>query len=481
MDSSSVETRLFINNEFRPSSNNETFDLLSARSGKVFAKVHEASDQDVNFAVSAAKTALEPWSELSWLARGRYLARLADAIKEAEGPLGDLEAECIGRPKSTYFDAAKGSECFRYFSQAPCPQGRTSPMDEKHSVLTVMQPVGVVAVIIPWNAPLIFFSKKVAPALAAGNTVVVKSSEKAPLTSLYVARLAKEAGFPPGVLNVLSGHGPNSGKALASHMDVRALSFTGSMRTGKDISVAAANSNLKNLILELGGKSPAIIFEDANIEDAAKDTAHSIQFLSGQNCMANSRIYVQQSIKKIFIEKFQKALESVRLGDPMDPQVNHGPQADKIQYNTVKRYIEEGKKTGKLVTKEEPAPGFFIRPVVFTGVPENAKIMKEEIFGPVAVINSFETEEEAVEKANDSEYGLYASVYTNDLNRAHRVSLKLQAGTVGVNCTGPTKGDFMPFGGQKGSGLQREGYLESMLTFMEPKAIILAKQLRAKL
>lgn len=299
--------------------------------------------------------------------------------------------------------------------------------------------------------------------------------------SLYVARLAKEAGFPPGVLNVLSGHGPNSGKALASHMDVRALSFTGSMRTGKDISVAAANSNLKNLILELGGKSPAIIFEDANIEDAAKDTAHSIQFLSGQNCMANSRIYVQQSIKKIFIEKFQKALESVRLGDPMDPQVNHGPQADKIQYDTVMQYIEEGKNTGKLVTKEEPAPGFFIRPVVFTDVPENAKIMKEEIFGSVAVINSFETEEEAVEKANDSEYGLYASVYTNDLNRAHRVSLKLEAGTVGVNCTGPTKGDFLPFGGQKGSGLQREGYLDSMLTFMEPKTIIVAKQSRAKL
>jgi aldehyde dehydrogenase (NAD+) len=288
-----------------------------------------------------------------------------------------------------------------------------------------------------------------------------------------VAGLAQKAGFPPGVLNVLSGHGPVAGAAIASHMDIRALTFTGSNRTGKLIAKAATDSNMKNVIFELGGKSPAIIFDDADIEAAVADTHFSIHLLSGQTCMANSRLYVQRSIAETFIRKFKAKFTSAKLGDPIDPSVNHGPQADKIQHDTVLRYIEMGKKSGTLLTDDQTAPGLYINPTIFTDVPEDSQIMKEEVFGPVIIINAFDTEEEAIAKANDTEYGLYAAVYTKDLDRAMRVSSKLEAGTVGVNCTSPTKGDDMPFGGQKGSGLGRESYIDSMEHFMETKSILI--------
>ncbi|KAL7905194.1 aldehyde dehydrogenase family domain-containing protein [Trichoderma velutinum] len=435
--------------------------------------IYEATKEDVDDAVAAAKAAFPAWASLSPYERGRYLVRLADLIVEANADLAHLEAESMGRPVSTYFDATTGAKYFRYFSEAAYPQGGSSLNTPGFVNITLKQPVGVVAAIIPWNAPLIFFCKKLAPALAAGNAVVLKSSEKAPLTSLYVAMLAQKAGFPPGVLNVLSGHGPVSGAALASHMDVRALTFTGSNRTGKLIAKMAADSNMKNLIFELGGKSPAIIFDDADIDAAVRETQFSIQLISGQTCMANSRIYVQRTIAESFIEKFKVAFTSARLGDPTDPQVNHGPQADKIQHATVLRYIELGKETGKLVTDEQSASGLYINPTIFRDVPEDARIMKEEIFGPVVIINTFDTEAEAVANANNTEHGLYASVYTKDLDRAMRVASRLEAGTVGVNCTSPTKGDDMPFGGQKGSGVQRESYIHSMETFMETKSVLI--------
>lgn len=435
--------------------------------------VHEATKEDVDDAVAAAKAAFPAWSALSPFQRGRYLVALADLILESDRKLANLEAETMGRTVSSYFDAVTGSKYFRYFSEAAYPQGGSSLNTPGFVNITLKQPVGVVGAIIPWNCPLIFFCKKLAPALAAGNTVVLKSSEKAPLTCLYVAGLARKAGFPPGVLNVLSGHGPVAGAAIASHMDIRALTFTGSNRTGKLIAKAATDSNMKNVIFELGGKSPAIIFEDADIEAAVRDTHFSIHLISGQTCMANSRLYVQRSIAETFISKFKAKFISSKLGDPIDPSVNQGPQADKIQYDTVLRYIEMGKKSGTLITDDQTAPGFYINPTIFTDVPEDSQIMKEEIFGPVIIINAFDTEEEAIAKANDTEYGLYAAVYTKDLDRAIRVSSKLEAGTVGVNCTSPTKGDDMPFGGQKGSGLGRESYIDGMEHFMETKSILI--------
>ncbi|KAJ6779338.1 hypothetical protein PWT90_04276 [Aphanocladium album] len=480
-----IETRLFINGEFRPSSDNKTFDLPSARTGKLLAQVYEATNQDVDDAVAAAKEAAPAWAALSPYDRGRYLVKLADLIQESHAALANLEAESMGRTVASYFDAVAGSKYFRYFSEAAYPQGGSSLNTPGFINITLKQPVGVVAAIIPWNAPLIFFCKKLAPALAAGNAVVLKSSEKAPLTansllmqSLYVAGLAKKAGFPPGVINVLSGHGPGAGAALASHMDVRALTFTGSNRTGKLIAKMAADSNLKNLIFELGGKSPAVIFADADVDAAVRDTQFSIHLMSGQTCMANSRIYVQRAIAEEFLTKFKAAFTSARLGDPTDPAVNQGPQADKIQHARVLQYIEMGKESGgRLLTDykqpEMPPGNFFISPTIFVDVPEDAGIMKDEIFGPVVIINTFDTEAEAVAKANNTEYGLYAAVYTKDLDRAMRVASKLEAGTVGVNCTSPTKGDDMPFGGQKGSGVQRESYIHSIETFMETKSVLI--------
>lgn len=235
----------------------------------------------------------------------------------------------------------------------------------------------------------------------------------------------------------------------------------------------ATESNMKKLIFELGGKSPAIIFDDADVDAAVRDTQFSIHLMSGQTCMANSRIYVHRNIAEQFLEKFKTAFTSNRMGDPTDPNTNQGPQADKIQHAAVLRYIEMGRRTGTLVTDEQSAPGFFINPTIFVDVPEESQIMKEEIFGPVVTINTFDTEGEAVANANNTEFGLYAAVYTKDLDRAMRVATRLEAGTVGVNCTSPTKGDDTPFGGQKGSGLQRESYLHSMETFMETKSVLI--------
>lgn len=259
-------------------------------------------------------------------------------------------------------------------------------------------------------------------------------------------------------------------------MDVRVISFTGSGRTGRLIQAAAAKSNLKNVILELGGKSPAVIFEDADIERAVKETKHSIQWNSGQVCMANSRIYVQESIASTFIEMFHKSFADVKSGDPLLPDTNHGPQADAMQFKQVQAYIEEAKTVGKMTLGAEPfghQDGFFVRPTVFLETPENTRVMKEEIFGPVVHINTFRDEEEVIAKANDTEFGLYASVYTNDISRALRMVKKFESGTVGVNCTSPASAHDMPFGGYKASGIGREGWTVSMSNYLETKTVLI--------
>lgn len=274
---------------------------------------------------------------------------------------------------------------------------------------------------------------------------------------------------------MLSGHGQVSGAALASHMDVRVLSFTGSTRTGRVIQKAAADSNLKNVVFELGGKSPALIFDDADLDTAVPETQNSIMWNSGQACMASSRIYVQDTIAEKYIAKFKELAEGRTLGDPLDKDVNHGPQADKIQFETVSKYIELGKKSGKMLTGgiQQNGDAYLVHPTIFTNQPEDAQVMKEEIFGPVVTINVFKTETEAIEKANATEFGLYASVYTKDLDRAMRVCQLLEAGTVAVNCTSPQKANDMPFGGWKGSGSGRESYLHSMDHYLETKAVLI--------
>jgi len=476
----SIETRLFINGEFAESSNKKTFDLVSPKSYKVVAKVHEASEHDTDRAVAAAKAAFPEWSALSPKQRGVYFKKLAALVRESFDELAHLEAISMGRPKSNYFDAFACADIFEHYSEAGYEvQGTASLNTPGYVNMTLRQPFGVVAAIIPWNVPLLFFANKLAPALAVGNTVVLKSSEKAPLTSAKVAGLVQKAGFPPGVINVITGFGNVSGAVLSSHMDVRALTFTGSGRTGRLIQAAAAKSNLKNVLLELGGKSPAIIFDDADIENAVADTQYSIKWNAGQVCMANSRIYVQDTIADKFIALFKEKYGEVKVGDPTDPDTTHGPQADEAQYKNVLRYIEMGKQSGELVLgghdhQPQEESGYFIPPTIFTNTPEGAQIMQEEVFGPVVNINVFSTEEDVLVKANNTEFGLYAAVYTKDINRALRFAKGLEAGTVGVNCTSPTTSADTPFGGYKSSGIGREGTPRySMEAFLETKAVLI--------
>lgn len=387
----------------------------------------------------------------------------------------------MGRPVSTYFDAHAAAATFEHYAETGYDAQGVSSLNTPGFVnMTFRQPYGVVAAIIPWNVPLVFFANKVAPALAAGNTVVLKSSEKAPLTSAHVATLVEKVGFLPGVLNIISGHGQTSGAILSSHMDVRALSFTGSCRTGRLIQAAAAKSNLKHVILELGGKSPAIIFDDCDLDDAVSETQYSVQFNSGQVCMANSRIYVQDTIADRFVEAFKERFGNVAAGDPLNEKTTHGPQADEVQYNTVHKYIEAGKASGTLAmggTKEVSGladdKGYFVPPTVFLHTPEEAVVMKEEIFGPVVNINTFKTEMEVIAKANDSEFGLYSSVYTKNIDRALRFAKALEAGTVAVNCTSPMTARDMPFGGYKSSGVGREGFGHSLNNFLETKTVLI--------
>ncbi|KAL2264486.1 hypothetical protein VTJ83DRAFT_6996 [Remersonia thermophila] len=345
--------------------------------------------------------------------RGVYLKRLATLLRENKKDLARLDAIAMGMPVSTHHYAQTAAIHFDYYSEAwATVQGQASVDTPGFVTMTLRQPYGV-----------------------------------APLAVARIAELVVEAGFPPGVFNIISGHGVPSGRILSRHMDVRALSFTGSSRTGKLIQEEAARTSLKKVTLELGGKVPG---------HPAAHTQFSIQTNSGQDCMANSRIYVQKSIAPRFIEAFKTKFAAARAGDPLDRITNHGPQADEVQYRTVLRYIEEGKECRKLVLGGngmfETTNGFFVEPTVFLDVPETARIAKEEVFGPVVLISTFETEAEAISKANDTEFSLYAAVCTKDVNRAMRVAKALESGYVAINCTSPRTGFDLPFGGYKSSG-----------------------------
>lgn len=465
--------------QFVEASDKATFNVINPATGEISCKVPEATEDDTNRAVAAAKKAQPGWSSLDPTKRGACLKKLAALLREHKSTLAHLESISMGVPIGHYFHADLGADELDYFSEAwPHIQGQSSVNTPGFVTMTFRQPFGVVACIIPWNAPLYFFCAKAAAALITGNTVVLKSSEKAPLAVAYAAELVAQAGFPPGVFNIISGHGVPSGRCLARHMDVRALSFTGSSRTGKLIQEEAARTNLKSVTLELGGKSPAIIFDDADVEQAVAATMTGILMNSGQACMANSRLYAQKGVASKFIEVFTQRMAAVKGGNPLDAATQMGPQADEVQYKTILSYIEEGKKGGGTLAvggkgKLDETKGYYIEPTVFLNTPEDAKIMKEEIFGPVLNINTFETEEEVIAKANDTEFGLYASVFTKDLSRAMRMAKALESGYVGINCSSPSIGRDMPFGGYKGSGQGREGRLYSMDHFLEVKSVII--------
>ncbi|KAK4622276.1 Aldehyde dehydrogenase, partial [Fulvia fulva] len=457
-----IETRHYINGEFAASSDKATFELKSPYSHEKIADISEASVDDTNRAVAAAKAAFPAWAAKSPAERGALMKALAGKIRPLHDELAQLNAMDMGRPVSTYFDGYYAASLFEHYAEAGYEAKGTTSLNTPGFVnMTFRQPIGPVAAIIPWNIPTLSFAMKIAPALGAGCTIVLKTSEKAPLTPARLAHAVHECGFPPGVINILSGHGTPSGATLASHMDIRMVNFTGSTFTGRKIQAAAASSNLKKVVLELGGKSPALVFEDADLKKAAADTAGSMHMLMGQACVANSRVYVQESVAEKFKEAFIANFASPKKGDPLDPETQQGPQADGLQHERIKSYLQaasEGK--GKLETggkaTQHDGKGYFIEPTMYSNVDEDEKTQKEEVFGPFVNINTFKTEAEALEKANATEYGLYFSVYTKDINRAMRVAKAAESGTVAVNCTSPSMAMDTPFGGYKGSGQGRE-------------------------
>ncbi|XP_057690366.1 aldehyde dehydrogenase, mitochondrial-like [Corythoichthys intestinalis] len=456
--------KLFINNEWQDASSGKTFPTVNPATGEVICHVAEANEVDVDKAVKAARDAFRlgsPWRRMDASHRGLLLSRLADAIERDSAYLAELETLDNGKPYAVSYmvDLPNVVKCLRYYAGwADKWEGKTIPIDGDYFCYTRHEPIGVCGQIIPWNFPLLMQAWKLGPALATGNTVVMKVAEQTPLTALYVANLIKEVGFPEGVVNILPGMGPTAGAAIARHMDVDKVAFTGSTEVGHLIQQASGNSNLKKVTLELGGKSPNIIMSDAKMEDAVEQAHFALFFNQGQCCCAGSRTYVQEDIYDEFVERSAARANRRVVGNPFDLKTEQGPQVDEEQFKKILGYISSGKREGaKLMCGGAAAAdkGYFIQPTVFGDVNDNMTIAREEIFGPVMQILKFKTLEEVVERANDSKYGLAAAVFTRDIDKAHYISNALRAGTVWINCY-DVFGAQAPFGGYKASGNGRE-------------------------
>ncbi|KAM5369063.1 hypothetical protein ACJZ2D_009158 [Fusarium nematophilum] len=444
-----------------------------------------AGSDDVDEAVAAANTAFRPdspWRRMTNVERREILLKFADLLEENQ--------ERLARKLARRLDASDAGSKFPvkvqlltfkdYAGWVDKYAGQTFPADDGFYKIVRNEPLGVVAGIIPWNGPLASVGLKAAPALATGNVFILKPSEKTPLMAAELGKLVIEAGFPPGVFQVLVGDG-STGAALASHMQVAKVSFTGSIQTGKTVQVLAAKSNLKRVTLELGGKSPAVIFDDANLENAVNWAVNALVTNSGQICFAATRVYVQAGIYDAFVEAYLAALKakSKAIGDPEESGIEIGPVVDKLQHERVMGIISSAKenKDGTLLAggQQIGKKGYFIEPTVFADTKDTSFIYKDEIFGPVAVINKFDTEDGIVRRSNDSKYGLMAGVFTQDISRALRLSSLIDSGVVGVNCIS-TISFSCPFGGTKESGLGRENGEHALRAYTEPKTILINLQ-----
>lgn len=454
-------TQLLINNEWVESVSKKKFATINPATGEVICEVAEADAADVDKAVQAARKAFNgEWRKISATERGNLLYRLADLIEENIDELARLETLDNGKPiNDSVGDIESVIACYRYYAGwADKVQGKTIPINGPYFCYTRHEPVGVVGQIIPWNFPLLMQAWKLAPALATGNTVVMKTAEQTPLSALRVGELIVEAGFPAGVVNILSGYGPTAGAAIAHHRDIDKVAFTGSTEVGHLIMEAAAKSNLKRVTLELGGKSPNIVFADANIDAAIQAAHEAIFFNQGQCCSAGSRLFVEAKIYDQFVNRSVEAARQRTVGDPFDPNTQQGPQVDQEQFNRVMSYIESGKREGAQMLyggNRVGDRGYFITPTVFADVRDEMKIAQEEIFGPVMSIIKFQDVEEVIQRANNTMYGLAAAVWTQDITKAHAIANNVRAGTVWVNCYDVFDA-AAPFGGFKQSGMGRE-------------------------
>jgi acyl-CoA reductase-like NAD-dependent aldehyde dehydrogenase len=406
--------------------------------------------------------------------RGRLLYKLADLYERDLALLATMEVMDNGKPFNFAVGDVQGAiKMLRYFAGwADKIGGKTIPIDGDYFTYTRLEPCGVVGAILPWNFPLFLLTGKVGPAVAAGCTLVIKPAEQTPLTALHFAALTKEAGFPPGVINIVPGFG-ETGAAISGHMDIDKVSFTGSTEVGRLIMKASGESNLKKVTLELGGKSPLIVLADADLDYAVEMSHFALFFNMGQCCTAASRLFVQEEIYDKFVEKAVEKAKKRTVGDPFDPKIDQGPQIDEEQYNKILELIESGKKDGaKLMCGGGPASdkGYFIQPTVFADVKDTMRIAKEEIFGPVQQIIKFKSVEEVIPRANNTTYGLAAAIFTRDIEKAHTIAHSLQAGTVWINCY-HVVGPQCPFGGYKESGIGREFSEEGVKEFCEIKTV----------
>lgn len=473
-------TGIFVNNEWHKSASGKTFPVYNPSTGEAIADVQASDKADVDKAVKAAQQAFKigsKWRTMDASQRGNLLNNLADLMERDRVYLASLETLNNGKPYSAAYaaDLALSIKCLRYYAGwADKIQGKTIPVDGSFFAYTRHEPVGVCGQIIPWNFPLLMQAWKLGPALATGNTVIMKPAEQTPLTALYVAELIKEAGFPAGVVNILPGYGPTAGAAIASHPGIDKVAFTGSTEIGHLVMTAAAQSNLKRVTLELGGKSPNIIFKDCDL-DYAVETAHfGLFFNQGQCCCAGSRIFVEDAIYDEFVARSVERAKKRAVGNPFDLNVEQGPQVDEDQFKKILSLIDAGKKEGaKLLTggARYGDRGYFIQPTVFADVKDDMKIAREEIFGPVQQILKFSSMEEIVERANKTIYGLAAAIFTNDLNKANYLSQALRAGTVWVNCYDVLEAQT-PFGGFKQSGIGRELGEYGLQAYTEVKSVI---------
>jgi aldehyde dehydrogenase (NAD+) len=456
------ETQCLIGGKWQPAKSGKTFETINPATEEVIAKVAEGDAADVDAAAKAAREAFEngPWSKMDARDRGKLMNRLADLIEEELEDLAALETLDNGKPirDSRAADLPLTIDCLRYFAGwADKLHGQTIPVRGNYFTYTRREPVGVVGQIIPWNFPMLMVAWKWGPALAAGNTIVMKPAEQTPLTCLRMAKLAQEAGFPDGVINVIPGYGPTAGGAIVKHPEIDKVAFTGSTEVGQLIMQGAA-STLKRISLELGGKSPNIVFADSDLDAAAAGAHFGLYFNQGQCCCAGSRLFVEEKVHDKFVDKLSAMNGKRRLGDPFDPATEQGPQVNKEQFDKVMGYIDAGKKEGaKCVTGGDRwgEKGYFIEPTLFTNVTDKMKIAEEEIFGPVMSILRFKDVDEIVARANKTTYGLAAAVWTRDVAKAHYLAKKIKAGTVWVNCYDVFDA-AAPFGGYKMSGLGRE-------------------------
>ncbi|KAK4781238.1 hypothetical protein SAY87_017344 [Trapa incisa] len=472
-------TKLFINGEFVNSIEGRTFETVDPRTEEVIAKVAEGDKEDVDVAVRAARQAFDhgPWPRMPGSQRSRIMVRFAELVEQHVEELAALD--CVDAGKlfvwGKLVDIPSGVGMLRYYAGAADKvHGEVLKSSRSLHAYTLKEPIGVVGHIIPWNFPTAMFFMKVAPALAAGCTMVVKPAEQTPLSALFYADLAKQAGIPDGVINVITGFGHTAGAAICSHMDVDMVCFTGSTEVGRLVMQAAAMSNLKPVSLELGGKSPVIIFDDADIDKAAELALNGILYNKGEICVAGSRVYVQEGIYDEFEKKLVEKAKIRKLGDPFDPNTQQGPQVDKKQFEKILSYIDIGLKEGAtLLTggKSWGSKGYYIEPTVFVNVREDMEITRDEIFGPVMSLMKFKTIEEAIQRANTTKYGLAAGIVTNNLNVANRVSRSIRAGIVWINCYFAFDPDF-PYGGYKMSGFGRDLGLDALHKYLQVKTVV---------